>query len=68
MGNKPEFRSVTREELDELAGEALPERAGDVADQCQRGRPGQRSGRSKRADRPLDRDVRSRCSPATSIR
>ena len=27
MGNKPEYRNVTREELDELAGEALPERA-----------------------------------------
>jgi len=27
MGNKPEYRSVTREELNELAGEALPERA-----------------------------------------
>jgi len=27
MGNKPEYRNVSREELDELAGEALPERA-----------------------------------------
>jgi len=27
MGGKQDFRSLTREELDELAGEALPERA-----------------------------------------
>jgi len=27
MGDKQDFRSLTREELDELAGEALPERA-----------------------------------------
>ena len=27
MGEQQEYRSLTREELDELAGEALPERA-----------------------------------------
>jgi hypothetical protein len=27
MADKDQYRSVTREELDELAGEALPERA-----------------------------------------
>jgi hypothetical protein len=27
MPDTPEYRSLTREELDELAGEALPERA-----------------------------------------
>jgi len=27
MGDSQEYRKVTREELDELAGEALPERA-----------------------------------------
>jgi hypothetical protein len=27
MGDQQEYRSLTREELDELAGEALPERA-----------------------------------------
>jgi hypothetical protein len=27
MGEQPEYRSLTREELDELAGEPLPERA-----------------------------------------
>lgn len=27
MADKPEYRKVTREELDEIAGEPLPERA-----------------------------------------
>jgi len=27
MGNKAEYKQLTREELDELAGEALPEKA-----------------------------------------
>ena len=27
MGDKPQYRNVTREELNELAGEELPERA-----------------------------------------
>jgi len=27
MGDKPEYQKLTREDLDQLAGEALPERA-----------------------------------------